>query len=754
MTTTQFERPGVSDDFLVKAGCVHVGENDCLKTFGFRAEGKAIPFRHANGLPMMVNDRPFARVRLYHATDSQKYDQRKDSGNHIYVPPTFAQSPKGSRLILVEGEFKALALAEAGYTALGLCGFTGAARSLTRADGGRSHQLHDELVELLKMHQPAQVIFLGDSDVVLNAQFAVESAKLRPLLFAPKQFQFVERFTVAKLPLDGAKGIDDLRAEKGDAFTDCFEAILTNAYDVPAKATGTEVFVTLLNREIEIARRLISQEGHEGSRARIRLLQSAAQLWKETSAPLELKPLLAEVLGIAKSEVTSLVRDAADKKEECELGKNEAKENTQGHALNLPDVELWHESVNGAEVLSETAESFGRYVSLPPGGADALALWTAHSHCFDAFGCSPRLCITSPERGCGKTTLRDVLAVLVPRALPSENLTAAVLFRVIEKRKPVVLADEYDAWICDNEELRGMLNAGHKRGGQALRCEGDNHEVRAFNVFSPVVLCGIGALPGTLHDRSITIPLIRAKPGELHTRFDSRRTTREQELSRKLARWCADHAAQLEASDPALPSRAFNRLGDNWRPLFAIAEIAGGDWPARAVSAFTKLTSREDADAQGMGVMLLADIRLAFSEAHEERMFSKALVNILCAMTDRPWGEAHRGKSITETWLARQLKSFSILSRNVRCGAEQAKGYELEAFADAFARYLPGEGESKRPNVPSPANIGDCSLFNPSHAKTVGRIENEVSTNKDGPWDAGTDRNPGTVEITPERVYV
>ena len=206
----QFNRPGASGDFLVKAGCVHVGENDCLKTFGFRAEGIGIPFRHANGSPIMHNDWPFVRVRLYHATDSQKYHQREKSGNHVYVPPPFAQSLKGSRLFLVEGEFKALALAEAGYTALGLCGFTGAARSLTGADGERSHQLHDELVDLLKMHQPAQVIFLGDSDIVLNAQFAVESAKLRKLLFASKQFQFVERFTVAKLPLGGTKGIDDL----------------------------------------------------------------------------------------------------------------------------------------------------------------------------------------------------------------------------------------------------------------------------------------------------------------------------------------------------------------------------------------------------------------------------------------------------------------------------------------------------------------------------------------------------------------
>ena len=137
---------------------------------------------------------------------------------------------------------------------------------------------------------------------------------------------------------------------------------------------------------------------------------------------------------------------------------------------------------------------------------------------------------------CGKTTLRDVLAVFVPRPLPTENLSVAVLFRVIESKKPTLLADECDAWMRDNEELRGLLNAGHRRGGQALRCEGESNEVRAFNVFAPAVLCGIGALPGTLHDRSIVIRLERAKPGELRERFDSRHVEQETELCRKLAR--------------------------------------------------------------------------------------------------------------------------------------------------------------------------------------------------------------------------
>src|SRR4029453_1054180 len=139
-----------------------------------------------------------------------------------------------------------------------------------------------------------------------------------------------------------------------------------------------------------------------------------------------------------------------------------------------------------------------------------------------------------------KTTLRDVVATLVPKPLATENLSTPVMFRVVEKYRPTLLADECDSWLNGNEDLLGLLNAGHKCGGRALRCVGDDFEPRAFNVFAPVVLAGIGSLPGTLNDRAIVVRLARAKPSEVTTRFDSRHIEHETKLCRKLTRWTAD----------------------------------------------------------------------------------------------------------------------------------------------------------------------------------------------------------------------
>jgi putative DNA primase/helicase len=383
----------------------------------------------------------------------------------------------------------------------------------------------------------------------------------------------------------------------------------------------------------------------------------------------------------------------------------------QGCAVDLPDVEPWPSQVNGAEVLNAVSAAIAGYAALPEGAADTLALWAAHTHCCEAFEVTPRLNIKSPEKGCGKTTVRDIVAQFVPRPLSSENLTVAVLFRVIEDRKPTILADEYDTWLRDNEELRGMFNAGHRRGGQALRCEGEGNEVRAFRVFAPAVLCGIGALPGTLHDRSIVIRLTRAKAGEILKRFDSRRVAAEKELCRKLARWTSDNFKKLENRNPLLPGAAFNRLADNWRPLFAIAEVAGADWPKRAANAFTKLTSVEDSDAQGTGTLLLTDIQQVLADSKATRIYSKALTESLCAMSDRPWPEANRGKPITENWLARRLRSFGIQPRTLRIGGDRAKGYEATDFAEPFERYLPAQGLSKRDAVTTPINKGVSPTF-------------------------------------------
>ena len=296
--------------------------------------------------------------------------------------------------------------------------------------------------------------------------------------------------------------------------------------------------------------------------------------------------------------------------------------------------------------------------------------------------------------------------------------------------------------------MRGLLNAGHRRGGQALRCEGESNEVRAFNVFAPAVICGIGTLPGTLHDRSIVIRLERAKPGELRERFDSRHVENETELCRKLVRFVADNTARIEACDPKLPDGAFNRLADNWRPLFAIAEIAGGDWPQRVADAFGKLTNGDDTNAQGIGPALLADIANTFAAAGADKLPSAEIVEALAKIEGREWAEWGRArKPISANQLAKLLRRFNVSPRTIKLpNGSTAKGYHREMFNEAFDRYLPKSPVPKRNPVTMPENIGDFAFSETSPAKDGLRIENDDIPNKNAEGDAVTVEKAGKPE--------
>lgn len=189
--------------------------------------------------------------------------------------------------------------------------------------------------------------------------------------------------------------------------------------------------------------------------------------------------------------------------------------NGAGTPVLFSDPEPWLEEVDGAELLSDLAESFTRYASLPEGGATALALWTLHTYAHDAALISPILCLASPQKRCGKTTVLSLLRGAVDRPMSTANITAAALFRATELWRPTLLIDEADTFLRDNEELRGVLNSGHSRdSAYIIRTAGDDHEPRAFNTWAPKAIALIGKLPSTLADRSIVIPMRRKLPGE------------------------------------------------------------------------------------------------------------------------------------------------------------------------------------------------------------------------------------------------
>jgi putative DNA primase/helicase len=405
----------------------------------------------------------------------------------------------------------------------------------------------------------------------------------------------------------------------------------------------------------------------------------------------------------------------------------------QGRSLELPQLEPWPTPVDGAALLDGLAAAVRSYVIMSAPQADAIALWCAHTHCYEAFPITPRLAITSVTKGCGKTTLLDVLGRVVARPLVTANVTAAAVFRVVEKAKPTLLIDEHDSFADEKDELRGVLNSGHRKGGCVIRIVGDDHEPRQFATFAPVAIAAIGKLPETLQDRAIAIELKRRTAGEAIEQFRAERTARLDELARKLARWTADAGGELAAVDPDMGD-LFNRVADNWRPLFGIAEAAGGDWPARARQAARAIATDREQDS--IGVMLLGDVRTVFRRRRAVLVSSEDLVADLIAMEGRPWAE-WKGKPITKNSLARLLRRFRTgEGRPIEPGdiwaGKSLKGYSLAQLEDAFERYLAPEGGFQPRDRENADGTGISGESQPRGPESASRLENARSPDGTG----------------------
>ncbi len=424
---------------------------------------------------------------------------------------------------------------------------------------------------------------------------------------------------------------------------------------------------------------------------------------------------------------------------------------------------------DGAQLLDDARAFLARFVAFPSDDAlTAATLWAAHTHALQAFECTPRIAFLSPEPGSGKTRALEILELLVLRPLLTVNVTPAYLFRKVadEAGPPTLLYDEIDTVFGprakDNEDIRGMLNAGYRRGATAGRCvmRGKTVEVEELPAFAAVALAGLDDLPDTISSRTIVVRMRRRAP---HEHVDSyRRRLHEAEgyeLRDRLSAWAASHWHRLSDAWPELPEGIEDRNADVWEPLLAVADAAAGHWPDTArVAAVTLVTAARDKEG-GFGVRLLADLRDIFA-AHE-RLTTEEILEALCALDESPWADI-RGKALDARNLSRRLGKYDIKPKLLRIGERVARGYERSDLADAWSRYLPeisSGNESRRipppgiekqgvtaPRSLSPAGVTSvtpATAFTPPTGATLCRQSADELKATHHVW-AGTDYTPNS----------
>ncbi len=357
--------------------------------------------------------------------------------------------------------------------------------------------------------------------------------------------------------------------------------------------------------------------------------------------------------------------------------------------------QLHSEQLHSDRLLQELEAFLARFIAYPSDAARvAHVLWVAHTHRMDEWESTPRIAFLSPEPGSGKSRALEVTELLVPRPVHAVNTTPAYLFRKVadEAGPPTLLYDEIDtvfgARAKDNEDVRGLLNAGHRKGAVAGRCvvKGKLIETEELPAYCAVALAGLDDLPDTLMSRSVIVRMQRRRADEVIEPFRHRlHAPAGHKLRDALAGWSESLAV---VNWPDMPAGIEDRDADCWEALLSVADAAGGEWPDRARCAGVTLVTAAKAGVPSIGVRLLEDLRTLFANRGADALFTDSVLSGLVDMDEAPWGDI-RGKVLDARSLARRLAKYGIHPRTIRDGNVTAKGYARADLVDVWARYCP-----------------------------------------------------------------
>jgi uncharacterized protein DUF3631 len=372
------------------------------------------------------------------------------------------------------------------------------------------------------------------------------------------------------------------------------------------------------------------------------------------------------------------------------------------NALRLVDTQLQ----TGTEILNDVTTFVSRFFAFPSEHcAPMFALWCAHTWVADAFYVTPRLILSSPEPGSGKTRVLEIAQHLTQAPEMTAGGSAAALVRMVAAAPITILMDEVDtvfgAGGAGNEEVRQMLNLGYKRTATVPKTKGDpgsGFTVERLPVFAPAALAGLaGRMPDTITTRAITVHLRRRRHDEHVEPYRESKVARQATPIRDaLNTWMTSIGEKLVEADPTMPTGVEDRPAEIWEPLLAIADEAGGHWPTTARAACTHFVFNQKT-TPSLGVRLLADLRTLFATEDTDRMHSAEIVTRLRAIEDAPWSDVN-GKLLDSRRLAQELNPYHVAPLTFKRNGTNAKGYvtyptttqvEQVGLADAWARYLP-----------------------------------------------------------------
>jgi hypothetical protein len=195
--------------------------------------------------------------------------------------------------------------------------------------------------------------------------------------------------------------------------------------------------------------------------------------------------------------------------------------------------------------------------------------------------------ISALDPECGKTNLMEIISHITYDGYLCDRGTVSSILLAIDTYRPTLLLDEAGRYLKDMF-FRETINSGYQRGKLVMKTKNNGQEFVVYEVFTPIVLGGLklwDTLAEDTQTRCLKIILDKSeKVGEVpHIKHLD--TTKLDILAQKAAKFVLDNLQKLRDYD--LPSRE-GRLGNNWEPLFAVAEAVGNGWVERATLAMER----------------------------------------------------------------------------------------------------------------------------------------------------------------------
>jgi hypothetical protein len=671
-------RPGISDGFLAKAGV----------TVLLNPERLHIPYHDIDGTPTGHFRDRFKIPGTGADGKTQRYSQPFESGMHAYIPPIPLVT--GEDLFITEGEFKALALSEAGFNAVSLPGL------YCYCD----QALLPGLRQAVDLVAPPIIYFCADADTLFNLDL------YRSAAFLADAFQDIP-VRLIQPPLDGPKGVDDVKEETGRRFVRWLDGA---AQDAAMVVKGQNFLQTAAIRLTEKAKSVTALHLEKLIKMAAEATRTSAPLWAVT----QLRGAIQKCSGLSQVNFDRSVRDKLNEGAEQSIGAD-LKDELLAHydwIKNNP----WADPVELSDTLQELYDLTKVFIATEDDTRVFSALWVGITYARNECPYLPMLVFWSPEKSCGKTNYMTLIGVAAYRPSLLVNVSPASFHRVVEGSKGTFMIDEAKT-IADDSLMRQFLNSGFNNSGCPVlsptvpRYNTDTGRMEHFRTNYFKAFAGIGNfLEDDTVSRSIMIRMDKYNGPRLRD-MSYLKHEDQYAIARKFtAYWTADRLgpfrAQCSDAMGRMPAELWDRDKQKFCPLFALAEQAGNGWPERIAQASLatltqpdlaplSLSQRAMRDAGFVVTQELANkadrkgtVLLTGTKSQRDFIATDALIKAMISLPEAPWRSYGTSKkTLDANGLYFFLKPYGLEPEHARFGTSTARGMYTDRIMEVFNRY-------------------------------------------------------------------